>query len=219
MASDPDAPRPRGRPARIDRAQIVAAARAVPARDLTMQAVADALGVSRKALHYYVGDRQGLLSLVVADRFDGELGRVELPADGGWRAVLRSYATAFRDGLIEVGVAVDHTPLRGEGATAALALAEQVLAVMLAAGFTPDDARRGLTALANVAQSAAQNTIRATGGQHDYGAETLAALHDTDADYPALRRTLDTAPSADHDQFDFEVELVLAGLATRVACG
>jgi AcrR family transcriptional regulator len=38
-----------------------------------MQSVADALGVSRKALHYYVGDREGLLTLMVLDLFDQQL--------------------------------------------------------------------------------------------------------------------------------------------------
>lgn len=177
-----------------------------------MQAVADVLGVSRKALHYYVGDRQGLLSLVVADRFDTELVSVELPAHGDWQSVLRSYALAFRDGLVQVGVAVDHTPLRGAGAAAALALAERVLDVMLTAGFAADDARRGLTALANLAQTAAQAAIRETAGQHDYGAETAAALADTDGDYPALRRALATAQVSAEDQFDFELAVVIAGL-------
>lgn len=209
--------RPRGRPPRISREQIVAAARALPARDLTMQAVADALGVSRKALHYYVGDRQGLLSLVVVDRFETELGGVELPVHGDWQAVLRSYAHAFREGLVQVGIAVDHTPLRGAGATAALAMAERVLDVMLTAGFAPDDARRGLTALANIAQTAAQGTIRASAGQHDYGAETVAALEDIGYDdYPALRRALTDAPSPDAGQFDFELDIVIAGLAHRL---
>lgn len=189
----------------------------MPARDLTMQAVADVLGVSRKALHYYVGDRQGLLSLVVVDRFETELERVELPADGDWRAVLRSYASAFREGLVQVGVSVDHTPLRGAGATAALMLAERVLDVMLTAGFAPDDARRGLTALANVAQTAAQSAIRASAGQHDYGAETIAALHQADDEYPALRRALNDAPAPDQHQFDFEVDLIMAGLEVVLA--
>jgi TetR/AcrR family transcriptional regulator, tetracycline repressor protein len=206
VTSAADARRPRGRPPRISREQIVAAARAVPARDLTMQAVADELGVSRKALHYYVGDRQGLLSLVVVDRFETELAGVELPAHGDWQAVLRSYAHAFRDGLVQVGVAIDHTPFRGAGATAALTLAERVLDVMLAAGFGADDARRGLTALASIAQASA--------GQHDYGAETVAALANTDEDYPALRRALADASATDAGQFEFELSIVIAGLET-----
>ena len=82
--------RTRGRPPRISQEQIVSAARSVAGKNLTMQAVADALGVSRKALHYYVGDREGLLTLMVLDRFDRELAPVELPEDDEWRVTLRA---------------------------------------------------------------------------------------------------------------------------------
>ena len=185
-----------------------------------MQAVADMLGVSRKALHYYVGDRQGLLSLVVTDRFESELIRVELPAHDDWQSVLRSYARAFRDGLIQVGVALDHTPLRGAGASAALTLAEHVIDVLLEAGFSADVARKGLTALANIAQSSAQTVAQMSTSQHDYGAETVAALGEADPDqYPSLRRALGgTTPSA-ADQFEFELDLAIGGLEAILARG
>ena len=61
-----------------------------------MQAVAVALGVDPKALNYHVGDREGLRGLVALDVFESELGRVELPADGDWRVVTRSYAAALQ---------------------------------------------------------------------------------------------------------------------------
>lgn len=207
--------RTRGRPPRLSREQIVAAARTA-GRGLTMQAVADALGVSRKALHYYVGDRQGLLTLVVLDRFESELRRVELPADGDWQVVLRAYAFAFRDGLVQVGsqmsVALDHTPFHGVGATAVLALAERVLEAMLTAGFGVDDARRGVTAVANIAQAAAQNAAQ-TSVRDVHRTETRAALmRSPDADYPALRRVLAAAQTPDDGQFEFELDLAIAGL-------
>jgi AcrR family transcriptional regulator len=182
-----------------------------------MQAVADALGVTRKALHYYVGDREGLLTLVVLDLFELEVGGVELPTDGDWRAVLRAYAIAFRDGLIQVGVATDFTRLRGIGAAAALALADRVLDVLLTAGLDPDSARHGLTAASNIAQSAAHSVAAQTAsGAHHHRAETSAALqNEPDDTYPALRAVLASVESECHDaqtQFDFELDLVIAGL-------
>jgi TetR/AcrR family transcriptional regulator, tetracycline repressor protein len=205
--------RPRGRPARISREQIVAVTRTIAPQELTMQAVADALGVSRKALHYYVGDRQGLLSLVVIDRFESELAVIELPTHTDWQSVMRGYARAFRDGLIQVGVTIEHRPLHGAGAAAALGLAEHVIAVLLGAGFAPADARKGLTAVANIAQSAAQAAIQSSTGQHDYGAETKDALNTTVPEqYPALRSVL-TGPDPSHDeQFEFELDVTIAGL-------
>lgn len=182
-----------------------------------MQAVADALGVSRKALHYYVGDREGLLTLVVLDHFERELDRVELPWDDDWRAVLRTYAVAFRDGLVQVGAATDFTRLRGIGAAAALALADRVLDALLSAGFDPDTARHGLTAASNIAQSAAQSVAAQTAtGVHLHRAQTSEALqHEPHDTYPALRRVLASAEAQAHDaerQFDFELDLLITGM-------
>lgn len=209
--------RTRGRPPRISRDQIVAAAHSLPAGGLTMQAVADQLGVSRKALHYYVGDREGLLTLILLDQFERELAAVELPADDDWRAKLRAYAVAYRDGLLRVGTATDFTQLRGLSTSAALGLADRLLDAMLSAGLDPDSARRGLTAASNIAQSAAQTVVAQTAsGAHRHRAETTEALsresHDT---YPALRRVLGAAAPSERDaetQFEFELEVVIAGL-------
>lgn len=214
MATDNSAPRPRGRPAKISLEQIVAATRTLAPQDLSMQAVADTLGVSRKALHYYVGDRQGLLSLVVTDRFETHLADVELPSHADWASVLRSYARAFREGLIQVGAAIEHTTLQGAGAAAALGLAERVIDVLLRAGFAAADARRALTALAGIAQSAAQAALQARAGQHHYGAETEDALSAAaPQQYPALRSVLAGPAPTPMEQFEFELDIVVAGMA------
>lgn len=207
-----DERRARGRPARISREQIVAAARRAPGPELTMQAVADELGVSRKALHYYVGNRQGLLTLVVVDRFEAELKRVHLPDDGDWRVVLRAYAHAYRDGIVQVGEGVDQIPFRGVGAVAVLALAERVLAAMLSAGFDADDARRGVTAVANIAQTAAHDMLHTSVRDFHQGQTRAALERSADTDYPALRLVLDSAPRPDEGQFEFELDLAIAGL-------
>src|SRR5689334_6406529 len=57
--TEPDSPSPRrrGRPPTIDRAGIVAAARRLDPKTLTLQAVADDLGVQRQSLSYHVADR------------------------------------------------------------------------------------------------------------------------------------------------------------------
>ena len=81
------APRARGRPARISRERIIAAARTIAPEALTMQKVADVLGVDPKALNYHVRDRDGLRQLVVLDVFESELRRVKIPGGGDWRNV------------------------------------------------------------------------------------------------------------------------------------
>ncbi|MGV0719460.1 TetR/AcrR family transcriptional regulator C-terminal domain-containing protein [Mycolicibacterium elephantis] len=210
--------RARGRPPRLSRKMIVSAARRLAStRSLTMQAVADELGVTRKALHYYVGDRDGLLALVLLDLFERELERVELPVDGDWRTVLRAYAVAFRDGLIQVGIATDFTRLRGLSAVAALSLADRLLDTLLRAGLDPDGARLALTAASNIAQSAAHSVAAQTAsGAHHHRAETAAALqHEPEGTYPALRRVLESAQTNGRDaesQFEFELGLLIAGV-------
>src|SRR5271168_335957 len=76
------APRTRGRPARISRERIIAAARTIAPEALTMQKVADVLGVDPKALNYHVRDRDGLRELVAVDVFESELRRVKIPGGG-----------------------------------------------------------------------------------------------------------------------------------------
>jgi hypothetical protein len=117
--------------------------------------------------------------------------------------------------MVQVGVDVEHTSFGGVGAVAVLALAERVLDALLTAGFRADDARRAITAVANIAQSAAQNVQTSVRDFHR--AETLAALDKaSDAEYPALRRVLETAESPDDGQFDFELDLAITGLERLV---
>ncbi|MGE2691789.1 TetR/AcrR family transcriptional regulator [Mycolicibacterium pulveris] len=214
--------RARGRPPRISRRKIVAAARRLATDELTMQAVADELGVTRKALHYYVGDREGLLALVLLDRFEREFESVELPVNGDWRAVLSAYAVAFRDGLVQVGMSTDFNKLQGLSAAAALALADRLLDRLLTAGLDPDSARHALTAASNIAQSAAQSIAAQTeAGLHRHRAEAAAALqHEQQDTYPALRRVIESAHTGEHDaesQFDFELGLLIAGVERILA--
>ncbi|MCV7355096.1 TetR/AcrR family transcriptional regulator [Mycolicibacterium fluoranthenivorans] len=210
--SDDRAPRRRGRPRRISHEQIVEAARGIAPAELTMQAVADALGVDRTALHYYVGDRDGLLELVVADLFDTELRTVELPAHADWREVLRAYASAVRDGVLRCGVTATNFRLRGIGGTAGLALAERVLVVLTGAGFAVDDAGRILTLVAGIAMSAAHDVLGSAESRlHHQTPEVARALNELPAqDFPLLSAVVADRPGA--DDFDFNLGVVIAGL-------
>lgn len=61
--------RSRGVRAGLDRRQIIDAARTLDPGAVTMQAVADVLGVDRKAVNHHVSDRETLLGLVAVDAF------------------------------------------------------------------------------------------------------------------------------------------------------
>lgn len=96
-----EAPRPAlrtprlGRPARLDLDRIVAAASAMDLDTLTMQAVAERLGVATSALYRWVDGREGLLDLVssrMADRITPD----EPPTAETWRAWLLDLARSVR---------------------------------------------------------------------------------------------------------------------------
>ncbi|HTZ14984.1 MAG TPA: TetR/AcrR family transcriptional regulator C-terminal domain-containing protein [Mycobacterium sp.] len=211
---DESSRRGRGRPSQISREQIVAAARSVPRDKLTMTAIADALGVTRKALHYHVGDREGLLNLVVADLFESNFPIVDLP-NADWRAVLRAYADAFRDGVRQVGVAATYVQLHGMAGMTAMRLSERVIQSLFDAGFNETLARQGLTLISNVAMMHAQiDLLKAKHGIYPQEAELTDVLSQASSDqFPGLRRILASVQhEAPDDQYEFEIDLVIAGL-------
>lgn len=208
-----------GRPARISREQIVAVARRIPQGELTMGAVANALGVSRKALHYYVGDREGLINLVVADLYESHLAAVSLPGDADWQTVLRMWARAIRDGVVKVGIAATYVQLRGPSGAASMDLTERVIKTMLDAGFDNVLARRALSAISNIAFAAANFALlKQQHGIYPQESELGAALAQAfEGDFPALRQVLATVQSEDSGGFEFELNLMLRGLEHALA--
>lgn len=184
-----------------------------------MQAVADVLGVDRTALHYYVGDRDGLLELVIADLFDAELRSVELPEGAGWQDILRAYGSAIRQGVLNLGATGMNFRLSGTGGAVSLALAERVLAALTAGGFDIADAARILTLVSGLAMSAAHDVLGASDSRlHHQTPEVARALKDLPAaDFPLLGAVVaDREPSISAVQdFDFNLEVIIAGLERR----
>ena len=205
-----------GRPARISREQILAVARSLPPRALTMKAVADALNVDRKALHRHVGDRDGLLELVVTDLFESELRRVTLPDGLPWQELLRVYVTALRDGIARTGSVQTHYRISGPGGPISLALAERVLEALVSAGFSIDDAGSILTFVGEVAFSAARNVIVADETHvHPQLPEVARALRSMPRSaVPLLSRVLEARSAHPPGQRDFDLDLriVIAGI-------
>ncbi|MBU8829863.1 TetR/AcrR family transcriptional regulator C-terminal domain-containing protein [Mycolicibacterium goodii] len=213
--------RPRGRPRRIDRDQIVAAARQIAPEALTMQAVADALGVDRTALHYYVGDRDGLLELVVADLFDAELRAIDLPDDADWQDILRAYANAIHQGVLKYGATRMNFRISGAGGAQSLALTERVLAALVEGGFGIDDAGRILTLVSGLAMSAAHDVLGTADSRlHHQMPEVARALKSfPDTDFPLLAAVVTRRADASASDFEFNLDVVITGLERRLASG
>ncbi|NOR00281.1 TetR/AcrR family transcriptional regulator [Mycolicibacterium fortuitum] len=193
----------------------------MPPGELTMQAVADALGVDRTTLHYYVGDRDGLLELVVADLFETELRSIRLPEGASWQEILRAYGSAIRQGVLKLGVTATSFRLSGTGGAASLALAEQVLRALTTAGFGTDDAGRALTLVSGLAMSAAHDVLGSAGSRLRHQTpEVVRALKELpSSDFPLLSGVVAerAAVTTATDDFDFNLDIVVAGLERYLA--
>jgi AcrR family transcriptional regulator len=202
----------RGRPARINRQMIVDAARSLDREGLTLQAVADRLGVDRKALSYHLAGRQELIDLVATQTISQELGGLELPLE--WDAAIYSWAEATRRAMLREGsmaLVIDHLP--GAGILTSI---DALLQRLLDAGFDEITAGRALYCLTGIVFSGARDTLLVERhGEHPTMAEIASILGDLPGDaLPHLRRVplaRDPLRGAE-DQSRFDIDLVVAGL-------
>jgi AcrR family transcriptional regulator len=215
-------PRTRGRPARISRELILSAARTIPHETLTMQKVADALGVDPKALNYHVGDREGLRQLVALDVFEAELRRIEIPAGGDWREAVRSYVYALRAAIIKLGVLAESIHLPGRQGLGALDSVERVLQALVDAGLDADAAGRALTFLTDMGYAAGRDALRLAQDPVHPDVPGIATALKSAADnaFPVLRQVLAAREHAapGEDQLEFNLVLAIAGLQ-QIAAG
>ena len=218
VAAEPTTRRP-GRPARISRQMIVDAARTLDRDGVTLQAVADRLGVDRKAISYYVTGRQELVALVAAQTISEELGGLELPED--WRAAIRAWAAATRSAMLREGsmaLTLDHLP--GGGILGSL---DTLLQRLLDAGFDEATAGRALYCLTGTVFAGARDTLLVERhGEHPTMAEVARVLGDLPDDrLPHLRRLRfgDDPRRGAEEQARFDIDLVVAGLEHSLADG
>ncbi len=219
MADQPNGRSPRrGRPPRISREQILAAARALPPENLTMQAVADRLDVDRTALHHHVSDREGLLELVAASVVASGLERIAQHVDDDWREALRAFTVRMRDVLIETGVLAAHFRFTTAAGVNALTAADRMLQLLADAGFG-DDAPRVLTLAAQLAYGSARDVILSGHGHsHPQAPEVERIVNETAPDkLPRIRQLMgDPWYGSTNEQFAFSLAVLIEGLERRL---
>jgi TetR/AcrR family tetracycline transcriptional repressor len=210
--------RGRGRPARIDREQILEAARALGPENLTMQAVAERLGVHRKALNYHVRDREGLLELLLVDALNSELGKCEIVLHGDWREVLRSFALAIRETMVRTGEFYDYAHLRVATGLLTLAWVERVAEGMIDAGFDERTAAFALTLVSELTYASARDAaIVARHGEHPQYPQLRQFLERVpEEELPLMRRWLAQPRAGSDEQFAFDLDTLIAGLERRL---
>lgn len=211
--------RGRGERAGIDRAAILAAARTMDAGDLTMQGLANLLGVDRKALHHHVSGRDALLELLAEDTFLERMSAVAIPLDARWTDACRTFAEAMRSALVDSGALMAHFRVSSDVTLASVRPAEIVLERMLAAGFDETDAGRGLLLLTTLSVGFAREQLAASGADgHPHVRNFREMLSRADADDLGVLRKLD---SSDFDaygeaQFRFDVDAFLTAMSARL---
>lgn len=210
----------RGRPRQINRERIVSAARDLAPNGLTMQAVADALGVDPKALNYHVGDRDTLRELVAVDVFESELCRLALVDGDDWRDMLRTYANALRDASVKLGVLVTYFRLPSTG-IGALKPVERILRILVDAGFTADEAGHALRLVSELGHAAGREAVFLAQGQAPPNVPEVATAIEGAAEgaFPVLQQVIAgrNDDASDVHQLEFSMNVVVEGLERLLA--
>lgn len=152
MKAPENAPRSRGRPPRISRTSILAEAQKLPMADLTMQRLADRLGVRRAAVHRHFPSREALIAAVgenVVASFQPK------PIDAAhWRAWLKD---AFEQLIAFMRENPFVLAMRSwdQSAWAILPFAEAAAETLVKAGFSEEEAMHLWRMVVHYAYSAA----------------------------------------------------------------
>lgn len=214
-----------GRPARLARAQVLAAAvDLADARGLeavTMRSVAHRLGAEAMSLYRHVANKQDLLDGMV----DAVYAEVEVPEPGGdWRAAMRARAISARRALVAHPWAIALMESRATPGPANLRHHEAVLAILIGAGFSGSGATRIYNLLDSYIYGFAiqeQGLPVATPEElAEYGTAILDAL--PAEEYPLLARVSRELIEAGFDyraEFEAGLDLILAAMTDPAPTG
>ncbi|SNS77141.1 transcriptional regulator, TetR family [Actinomadura meyerae] len=139
----------RGRPPKISRAEILAAARRIVdeegAGKLTMRRLAGEVGSTPMALYHHVRDKEELLLLLLDDYAARALRRPAVPADPRERVAVM--AAAIREALAACPWIVEVLTADDLLSTSALWFVDQILAGLGELGLSPEQAVHGYRAI------------------------------------------------------------------------
>jgi TetR/AcrR family transcriptional regulator, tetracycline repressor protein len=213
-ADRPRAGRARGSRAGLDLDRIVAAARSLGPDEVTMQAVADRLGVDRKAVNHHVGDRENLLRMVALDTFSVNFSAVEIAARSRWEDACRTYAAGLVDSLIATGGLLNHLPLEDPLVTRFLDPTEALLATWVQAGLDIGTAQRSIVLLTAICTAFARDVLRAAQEAERPRVRILRTVlsgRDTGQYENLARISADPVDTYDQAQLDFSIDVFIRG--------
>jgi len=214
--ADSTTPRPRrGRPRLVDRDRIIAAAKTLDPSTLTMQALAEAMGVDRKTLHYHVENRESLLRLTAADAFKDAVAVHSFVPTEDWRDCVRSFATITREAVITAGAWASYVAFDGADDLEAVRPAEIAAEALVKAGLSEQSAGRVVATLAVLAFASARDLSASPLDRHPQEPVLQRALeHEAGGQFALIRRLVGSGAASlgSESQFTFELDLVLLGV-------
>jgi AcrR family transcriptional regulator len=218
--TQPETRRGKGKRAGLDLARIVDAARSLDPDAITMQAVADELGVDRKALNHHVNDRDSLLELVAFETFTVHFSAFSIAANGRWQEACRAYALELTASVIALGGLADHLRLGALAGTLPsevgarfLGPTEAVFQKLGEGGFDDEAATRAMALLTTICLGFAADVIASRHGPRPRPTMLRSTLNRTDATaFENLTRiaaaSIDTY---DKKQLEMSIEVFIAG--------
>ncbi len=213
----PDDRRSPGRP-RLPREDIVAAALAILDEEgpdgLSLRALANRLESGTATLYRHFDSRADLLAAVV-DRVLGDMQlRVDVVAGMSWQEACRALARALFDVLRKHRNAAPLLARQIPLGPNAMVQRERALALLLGHGFSPELAVGAYTTISrHVLGFAMQLGGRAPLDEHMEAVLVSARVRDLDpATYPATVALADAMPVPLETEFEFGLDLLIAGL-------
>lgn len=209
MATTDSQPR-RGRPPRISRDQIIAAALDIGLDSFSLQAIAERLGVTTPALYSHVRGREEIIELVAADLL--ERFQVTIDDTTDWRDWLMEFGRQARllFGLSGQAARID---LAGLLAMRDLQVGEQGVRLLVKAGFSPSEAGMALWIVFRTATTAGQPNAGSLATPMDEARRVART-----GDLPAIDQAIEDLKAVP-DTLEFDLRVVIAGLENQLAQG
>ena len=180
--------RRRGRPSQITFEQVVEAAVHLGLEHITVQAVADHLGVTRAAVYYYVSSSEELRRIAahrLLPSFDVMTGE-----HATWQEWLRSFAAAGRQWRLANADLVAQVAIPMSQLPSLLVVVDEGIEILEAAGFPTERAGHALQFIGSILWINSQDEVvaRQSGGHHPQGAGIGQAMADAElVDQPGKR--------------------------------